>query len=86
MNATNNANLGWAGKCAKFSTHPSILSHWFLAFATIFHMLALFSTLFRIVYRLRTSRMWWDDYMVVLPLVMDAIYFASLWTLIKSQR
>jgi hypothetical protein len=29
--------------------------------------------------------MWWDDYMVVLPLAMDAVNFASLWVLYSYQ-
>jgi len=54
--------------------------------ASFFHILALVSTVLRLVHRLRTSRMWWDDYMVVLPLGLDTAYFASLWVLYDFQR
>ncbi|KAF8806639.1 hypothetical protein BYT27DRAFT_6634168 [Phlegmacium glaucopus] len=54
-------------------------------FASLFHIVALLSTVSRLVHRLRTSRMWWDDYMVVLPLCTNTVYFASLWVLYNIQ-
>jgi len=54
-------------------------------FASVFHILGLVSTVLRLLHRLRTSRMWWDDYLVVFPLILDTINFASLWVLYSYQ-
>lgn len=54
--------------------------------ATIFFIIASSSTVFRLVHRLRTSRMWWDDYAVILPLAANTVYYSSSWVLFKSQR
>ncbi|KAF8156566.1 hypothetical protein B0H34DRAFT_709686 [Crassisporium funariophilum] len=47
--------------------------------ASLFHGLAILSTTFRVLYRFRTSQMWLDDYLVVIPLAMDVVFFAQLW-------
>jgi len=41
---------------------------------TIFQAIAISSTLYRLVRRYRIQRLWWDDYVVVIPLVMDIVY------------
>ena len=52
-----------------------------LVFLTVLHSIALFSTIFRIVQRWSISRLWWDDFILLLPLGLDATYLASLWEL-----
>ncbi|KAF8149026.1 hypothetical protein B0H34DRAFT_193422 [Crassisporium funariophilum] len=41
---------------------------------TSFHVLALASTVFRILDRCIMKRLWWDDYLAFVPLVLDTIY------------
>lgn len=41
---------------------------------TIFQAIAISSTLYRLFRRYRIQRLWWDDYVVVIPLVMDIVY------------
>ncbi|KIJ96699.1 hypothetical protein K443DRAFT_633963 [Laccaria amethystina LaAM-08-1] len=41
---------------------------------TIFQAIAISSTLYRLLRRYRIQRLWWDDYVVVIPLVMDIVY------------
>ncbi|EDR08954.1 uncharacterized protein LACBIDRAFT_296577 [Laccaria bicolor S238N-H82] len=41
---------------------------------TIFQAIAISSTLYRLWRRYRIQRLWWDDYVVVIPLVMDIVY------------
>ena len=85
MNEINAANLGWAGKRANSTIHYSGSYPRRPVFASVFHILALVSTMLRLIHRLRTSRMWWDDYTVVLPLAMNTVNFASLWVLYEYQ-
>ncbi|KDR74213.1 hypothetical protein GALMADRAFT_99217 [Galerina marginata CBS 339.88] len=51
---------------------------------TLVHFLSLSSTVVRIGHRLRTSRSWWDDYVVVLPWSLDVIYVISMWAKYKN--
>ena len=41
---------------------------------TIFQAIAISSTLYRLWRRYRIQRLWWDDYVVVIPLVMDIVF------------
>ncbi|KIJ90752.1 hypothetical protein K443DRAFT_657898 [Laccaria amethystina LaAM-08-1] len=50
-------------------------------FLTVLHSIALFSTIFRVVQRWSVSRLWWDDFLLLLPLGIDVMFLASLWTL-----
>jgi len=52
-----------------------------LVFLTVLHSIALFSTIFRIIQRWSASHLWWDDFLLLLPLGIDATYLASLWVL-----
>ncbi|KAF9051993.1 hypothetical protein BJ165DRAFT_1524872 [Panaeolus papilionaceus] len=46
---------------------------------TIFHAIAIGFTLTRLVHRWRTRKIWWDDYIVLLPLVTDIVYVVVNW-------
>lgn len=47
---------------------------------TFVHCLSLSMTLIRLNHRWRTSRIWWDDYVVVIPWVFDLFSTIILWT------
>lgn len=49
----------------------------------LLHILALFSTLYRLHYRWKAQHLWWDDYMVTVPLVVDFLY--SVLVLVRFQ-
>jgi len=46
---------------------------------SIFHIVALSATAFRLVYRYRIRRLWWDDFFVAVAFPIDILYFADLW-------
>ncbi|KAF8161607.1 hypothetical protein B0H34DRAFT_652361 [Crassisporium funariophilum] len=46
---------------------------------TFLHTLAVGSTVFRLSSRIRRSCMWWDDYVVVIPLCVDIFFCVALW-------
>lgn len=46
---------------------------------TLFHLAAIGSTIFRLYRRYTIHRVWWDDFLVVLALTVDLVYFAMLW-------
>lgn len=43
------------------------------------HSLAIVSTAFRLTYRVRIRRFWWDDFCAFVALVLDAGLLACLW-------
>ena len=49
------------------------------ASVTLLHLLAAGSTLLRLVHRWKTNRMWWDDYITVIPLMVDIIFIILMW-------
>jgi hypothetical protein len=46
---------------------------------TIFHATAIFSTLFRLCYRLSMHRWWYEDWFAAIGLVADINSFISVW-------
>ncbi|KAF5322348.1 hypothetical protein D9619_002206 [Psilocybe cf. subviscida] len=46
---------------------------------TLLHVLAVLSTTFRVSIRWRMARMWWDDYMTLLPTIVDVYLCSTLW-------
>ncbi|KDR69785.1 hypothetical protein GALMADRAFT_908965 [Galerina marginata CBS 339.88] len=46
---------------------------------SILHILAICSTIYRLIHRFRIQRIWWDDYLVIVPLVIDCVYCPLLW-------
>ncbi|KAF8993454.1 hypothetical protein BDQ17DRAFT_139340 [Cyathus striatus] len=46
---------------------------------TIFHTLAITSTTFRLWRRYTTRKLWWDDFWAFVALVVDLLFFASVW-------
>ncbi|KIM46677.1 hypothetical protein M413DRAFT_56398, partial [Hebeloma cylindrosporum] len=46
---------------------------------TLFHLLAVGFTLLRLVYRWKTKRLWWDDYITIIPLMVDILYIILMW-------
>ncbi|KAF8806684.1 hypothetical protein BYT27DRAFT_6636398 [Phlegmacium glaucopus] len=51
---------------------------------TLLQFLAIGTTIFRLVRRWRSQRMWWDDYVVCIPVALDCLYVTVLW--IKFQH
>ncbi|PPQ82422.1 hypothetical protein CVT25_008369 [Psilocybe cyanescens] len=51
---------------------------------TLVHFLSLSMTIVRIRHRWRTGRIWWDDYIVVIPWAFDFISTILLWTEYKN--
>ncbi|KAG1739386.1 uncharacterized protein EDB91DRAFT_1024408, partial [Suillus paluster] len=47
--------------------------------ACVFHGSAITTTLFRLVYRLSTSRFWWEDAWAAIALVFDVICLFGVW-------
>ncbi|KAF8963012.1 hypothetical protein BDZ97DRAFT_1065676 [Flammula alnicola] len=46
---------------------------------TVFHVVAISSTVFRVFHRCRRRQMWFDDYLVIVPLVVDCAYLSTFW-------
>ncbi|KAF8161383.1 hypothetical protein B0H34DRAFT_700715 [Crassisporium funariophilum] len=51
---------------------------------TLLHFLAISCTIVRIGHRARTRRMWWDDYVVVVPLAFDFVYIITMWMRLRN--
>ncbi|KAF8149030.1 hypothetical protein B0H34DRAFT_734551 [Crassisporium funariophilum] len=54
------------------------------AVITTLHVVALSFTAFRIFVRYQMQRLWWDDYLAFLPLVMDSIHLVLFWQGLKQ--
>ncbi|KAF9047530.1 hypothetical protein BJ165DRAFT_1108195 [Panaeolus papilionaceus] len=52
---------------------------------TIVQVLAVSTTLFRLYHRIRERRMWFDDYVIVIPLLADCIGFGVQWERMKKR-
>ncbi|KDR83025.1 hypothetical protein GALMADRAFT_238781 [Galerina marginata CBS 339.88] len=52
---------------------------------TIFHCLAIISTLFRVYHRARKGQLWYDDYIAIIPLVFDCIYVVTFWVSLDTR-
>ena len=76
-NALNLCHL-WRSRTVPFPQTKNTIN---LVFLTVLHSVALLSTIFRIVQRWSASRLWWDDFLLFLPLGLDATYLATLWVL-----
>lgn len=50
-----------------------------IAVISIFQITALSVTIFRVYHRFKTSRMWWDDHVVVVVFMLDALGFINFW-------
>ncbi|KIJ91679.1 hypothetical protein K443DRAFT_14202 [Laccaria amethystina LaAM-08-1] len=50
-----------------------------IAIVSVFQITALSVTIFRVYHRFKTSRMWWDDYVVVLVFMLDTLGFVNVW-------
>ena len=48
-------------------------------------LIALASTIYRVVYRRRKRQLWWDDNFVVVALAADILYYYLLWVRISSK-
>ncbi|CAA7267524.1 unnamed protein product [Cyclocybe aegerita] len=46
---------------------------------TILHTIAVSGTGVRLYDRFREQRLWWDDYLSVVPTILDILYFVALW-------
>ncbi|TFK45009.1 hypothetical protein BDQ12DRAFT_673952 [Crucibulum laeve] len=49
------------------------------AIVTLTHVLAISFTLVRLTHRYRTRRLWWDDYVAVVPLLADVLFCIVFW-------
>ncbi|CAA7267527.1 unnamed protein product [Cyclocybe aegerita] len=61
------------------AVHRQSVLAWKIAM-TFIHTIAVSSTCIRLYDRFWEQRLWWDDYLAILPTVLDVLYFASLWT------
>ncbi|CAA7260466.1 unnamed protein product [Cyclocybe aegerita] len=61
-----------------FSFPPQSFVVWGVILSLL-HLIAIGSTVFRIVHRYRTKKLWWDDYLAFIPLTMDCALFIQLW-------
>ncbi|KDR75569.1 hypothetical protein GALMADRAFT_47057, partial [Galerina marginata CBS 339.88] len=50
-----------------------------LVSVTILHFIALSATVIRVGHRLRAKLAWWDDYVVLIPLVLDFVFILLFW-------
>ncbi|KAF8901921.1 hypothetical protein CPB84DRAFT_1777023 [Gymnopilus junonius] len=46
---------------------------------TVLQALAICSAIYRLAHRIRIRRAWWDDYIVFIPLVLEAVYCPLFW-------
>ncbi|KDR75564.1 hypothetical protein GALMADRAFT_248043 [Galerina marginata CBS 339.88] len=46
---------------------------------TVLQVIAIGFTFIRLVHRWRTCRMWWDDWVVLIPLIVDCLYLSLTW-------
>ncbi|KDR75568.1 hypothetical protein GALMADRAFT_97249 [Galerina marginata CBS 339.88] len=53
---------------------------------TLLHFLALSTTVVRVGHRLRTKLAWWDDYVVLIPLVCDFMFILLFWLQFKTDK
>ncbi|KAF8963642.1 hypothetical protein BDZ97DRAFT_1661444, partial [Flammula alnicola] len=51
---------------------------------TLLHFLSISFTVIRIGHACRTGRIWWDDYLVGIPVVADCIYLITMWLRLKN--
>jgi len=49
------------------------------AFATVLHAIGFLVTAFRLHYRRRIQRLWWDDYAAGVALILDFLYVPLRW-------
>jgi len=47
---------------------------------TVFHVVALSATAYRLWYRHRINRLWWDDFVIAFAFLVDILYFIIMWT------
>jgi hypothetical protein len=73
--------LAWEGALFHFLQiqHLLTLSAHRKVSVTLFHLLAVGSTLLRLVHRWKTKRMWWDDYITVIPFTVDIVHIILMW-------
>ncbi|PPQ84026.1 hypothetical protein CVT25_000572, partial [Psilocybe cyanescens] len=53
---------------------------------TIFHALAIISTGLRLEHRRRTKKLWWDDLVTVVPIMLEGLNITILWLRIRDHR
>ncbi|PPQ79201.1 hypothetical protein CVT25_002779 [Psilocybe cyanescens] len=46
---------------------------------TVVQVASITSTVIRLVHRWRTRRMWWDDWVTFVPLLVDCLYLSFMW-------
>lgn len=52
---------------------------------SILHVVAILSTLFRICHRAYKRQLWYDDYIAIIPLAFDCVYFTIFWRALTSK-
>ncbi|KAH9480746.1 hypothetical protein JR316_0007346 [Psilocybe cubensis] len=52
---------------------------------SVLHVVAIVSTTFRLCHRLYKRQMWYDDYVVIVPLAFDCVYFVMFWKALTSK-
>ncbi|KIJ99124.1 hypothetical protein K443DRAFT_624818 [Laccaria amethystina LaAM-08-1] len=50
-----------------------------MAVVSALQITALSVTIFRVYHRFKTSHMWWDDYVVVMVFILDALGLVNVW-------
>ncbi|KAF8966773.1 hypothetical protein BDZ97DRAFT_1917290 [Flammula alnicola] len=53
---------------------------------TLLHFVSITFTLVRVGYRWRTRRLWWDDRIVMIPMVADCIYIVTMWFKLRKDK
>lgn len=46
---------------------------------TAIHVTGIGLTVFRFRYRAKTQRLWWDDWIALLAMLVDCVYITILW-------
>ena len=46
---------------------------------TLLHIVVIGTTCLRLLHRCQTKRMWWDDYITIIPLLVDVAYVVLMW-------
>jgi len=53
---------------------------------TLLQAVSFSATILRLFHRWRTNRLWWDDYVLLLPFVADVLLVILTWTTFGSHR
>lgn len=73
------SKLAWSSELHLISQGPRTIDYVFTVVITVLHVVAISSTVFRLCHRIRNRQLWWDDYVTIIPLMLDCVYVGVIW-------